>query len=200
MSDFPEGITAPEGAQKLVDVCKRTWEVIQDDSSDASKHDKAVDSFEAAMDELAELGVHVNNEGEFPVFSLGVKETAYGPSALVAGATFLGLPSAVELSKLTTAVDLSRYHTFNRCNLLVLHCAKGEGGSVETPSLLHKLCGKVAAYHSGGQNFCSVHKQSMRAHADGGKIFKTTSDIVVCCPKYGMALACPLPFFCLFST
>jgi hypothetical protein len=25
---------------------------------------------------LAELGVHVNNEGEYPVFSLGVKETA----------------------------------------------------------------------------------------------------------------------------
>jgi hypothetical protein len=33
----------------------------------------------------------------------------------------------------------------------------------------------------------------MRTHADGGKIFKTTSDIVVCCPKFGMALACPLP-------
>jgi hypothetical protein len=41
------------------------------------------------MDELAELGVHVNNEGGCPVFSLGVKETAYDPSALVAGATFL---------------------------------------------------------------------------------------------------------------
>jgi hypothetical protein len=83
------------------------------------------------MDELAELGVHVNNEGEFPVFSLGVKETAYDPSALVAGAPFLRLPSAVELSTLTTVVDLSKYRTFNRCNLLVLHRAKG--ASVETP-------------------------------------------------------------------
>jgi hypothetical protein len=33
----------------------------------------------------------------------------------------------------------------------------------------------------------------MRTHADDGKIFKITSDIVVCCPKFGMALACPLP-------
>jgi hypothetical protein len=143
------------------------------------------------MDELAELGVHANNEGEYPVFSLGVIETAYNPSALVAGAPFLRLPSTVELSTLTTAVDLSKYRTFNRCNLLVLHRAKG--GSDETPYLLHKLCGKVAADHSGGQNFCSVHKQSMRTHADGGKILKTTSDVAVCCPKFGMALACPLP-------
>jgi hypothetical protein len=30
MSDFPEGTAAPEGAQKLVDVCKETWAVIQD--------------------------------------------------------------------------------------------------------------------------------------------------------------------------
>jgi hypothetical protein len=37
------------------------------------------------MDELAELGVHVNNEGGCPVFSLGVKETVYGPPALVLG-------------------------------------------------------------------------------------------------------------------
>jgi hypothetical protein len=77
MSDFPEGITAPEGAQKLVDVCKETWAVIQDESSEVPGHDEAVESFEAAMDELAELGVHVNNEGGCPVFSLGVKETAY---------------------------------------------------------------------------------------------------------------------------
>jgi hypothetical protein len=102
------------------------------------------------MDELAELGVHVNNEGEFPVFSLGVKETTYDPSALVAGAPFLRLPSTVELSKLTTVVDLPRYR-----NLLVLRRAKG--GSVETPSLLHKLCGKVADYHAGGQNFCIMY-------------------------------------------
>jgi hypothetical protein len=33
----------------------------------------------------------------------------------------------------------------------------------------------------------------MRTHADDGKISKITSDIAVCCPKYGMALACPLP-------
>ena len=37
------------------------------------------------MDELAELGVHVNNEGERPVFGLGVKETAYDPSVPVSG-------------------------------------------------------------------------------------------------------------------
>jgi hypothetical protein len=97
----------------------------------------------------------------------------------------------VELPTLTTVVDLSKYRTFNRCNLLALHRTKG--GSDETPSLLHKLCGKVAAYHSGGQNFCSVPKQSMRTHTDGGKIFKTTSDVAVCCPKFGIALACPLP-------
>jgi hypothetical protein len=46
MSDFPEGITAPEGAQKLVGVCKETWAVIQDESSDATVHGGAVDSFE----------------------------------------------------------------------------------------------------------------------------------------------------------
>jgi hypothetical protein len=87
MSDFPEGITAPKGAQKLVDVCKETWAVIQGGSSEVSEHDEAVDRFEAAMDELAELGVHVNNEGEHPaVFSLGVKETAYDPSVPVSGA------------------------------------------------------------------------------------------------------------------
>jgi hypothetical protein len=92
------------------------------------------------MDELAELGVHVNNEGEFPVFSLGVKETAYGPSALVAGAPFLRLPSTVELSKLTTVVDLPRYR-----NLLVLRRAKG--GSVEAPaSLLHMHISCVAKW------------------------------------------------------
>jgi hypothetical protein len=55
MSDFPEGITAPEGAQKLVGVSKETWAVIQDESSEVSDHDKAVDRFEAAMAELAEL-------------------------------------------------------------------------------------------------------------------------------------------------
>ena len=93
---------------------KKRGAVIQDESSDTTKHDEAVDGFEYAMDELAELGVHVNNEGDFPVFSLGVKETAYDPSALVAGAPFLRLPSAVELSSLTAVADLSKYRTFNR--------------------------------------------------------------------------------------
>ena len=51
MSDFPEGVAAPDGAQKLVDVCKGTWAVIQDEPSEVTRHDKAVDSFEAAMDE-----------------------------------------------------------------------------------------------------------------------------------------------------
>jgi hypothetical protein len=53
-----------------------TWAVIQDETADVTKQDKAVDRSGAAMDELAELGVHVNNEGECPVFSLGVMETA----------------------------------------------------------------------------------------------------------------------------
>jgi hypothetical protein len=44
-------------------------------------NDGAVDRYEIAVDELNELGVHVNNEGDLPVFTLGVKETAYDPSA-----------------------------------------------------------------------------------------------------------------------
>ena len=59
-------MAAPDGAQKPVDVCKGTWAVIQHESSEMRAHDKAVDSFEAAMDELNEMGVYVNNEGEFP--------------------------------------------------------------------------------------------------------------------------------------
>jgi hypothetical protein len=39
-----------------------------------SEHDKAVDSFEFAMNELNDMEVHVNNKGEFPVFTLGTKE------------------------------------------------------------------------------------------------------------------------------
>jgi hypothetical protein len=70
MSDFPLGITAPEGAQKLVDVCKETWAVIQDESSDVNTNGEAVDRCEIAVDELNELGVHVNNEGDHPVFTL----------------------------------------------------------------------------------------------------------------------------------
>ena len=80
MSDFPEGIIAPEGAQELVDVCKETWAVTQNEDSSVIDHDEAVDRFEDAMSALAELDVHVNNEGDEPVFSLGVKEAAYDPS------------------------------------------------------------------------------------------------------------------------
>jgi hypothetical protein len=52
MSDFPEGITAPEGAQELVDVCKATRAVIQDEASTVSDQDGAADRFEATMTEL----------------------------------------------------------------------------------------------------------------------------------------------------
>jgi hypothetical protein len=101
------------------------------------------------MGELAEMDVHVNNEGEFPVFSLGVKETAYDPSVLVSGAKFLKLSEAVALKKLTTLVDLSSYRTPKRCNRLVRHNAKG--ASSETPSTLHKLCGRIGTHHTSGQ-------------------------------------------------
>jgi hypothetical protein len=98
MSDFPEGITVPEGAQELVGACKASWAVIRDEAPTASDsdHDGAVDRFEAAMAELAEMDVHVNNEGEYPVFSLGVKETAYDSSVPVSGAKFLKLSEEVE--------------------------------------------------------------------------------------------------------
>jgi hypothetical protein len=95
MSDFPVGITAPEGAQEFVDVCKETWAVIQNEASAVSDHGEAVDRFEAAMAELAEMEVHVNNEGEHSVFSLGVKETANDSSVPVSGANFLKLPEDV---------------------------------------------------------------------------------------------------------
>jgi hypothetical protein len=62
-----------------------------------------------------------------------------------AGAPFLKLPKDVALSTLTTVVDLSSYRTFKRCNLLVLHQAKG--ASEETPSMLHKLCGRRGTRH-----------------------------------------------------
>ena len=77
MSDFPLGVAALEGAQKLVDVCnKGTWAVIEDKESELDVHNRAVESYTAAVEELSEMGVHVNNAGEFPVFTLGVKETA----------------------------------------------------------------------------------------------------------------------------
>jgi hypothetical protein len=50
------------------------------------------------MAELAEMEVHVNNEGEYPVFSLGVKETACDPSVSVSGAKKLELPEEMALS------------------------------------------------------------------------------------------------------
>jgi hypothetical protein len=146
MSDFPEGVTAPDGAQGLVDICKGTWAVINDDDSSVFKNDKAVDSFNADMDDLNDMGVHVNNAGESPVFTLGTAETACGPSALIAGAPpFLKRldSKAPEMPTLTTLVEMSKYRTFKRCNVLDKHQAKGS--SEEAPSKLHKLCGKVAA-------------------------------------------------------
>jgi hypothetical protein len=62
------------------------------------------------------------------VFSLGVKETAYDSSVSVSGAKFLKLPEEVELTTLTTVVDLSSYIPLKRCSLLVLHQSPGEGG------------------------------------------------------------------------
>jgi hypothetical protein len=112
------------------------------------------------------MGAHVNNAGEFPVFSLGVRGSAYGPSSQVAGAPPLNLAEAVERPTPINAVDLSKYRTLLRCNALVLHRTKGASG--DSPSRLQKLCGRESAYHAGGQHFCSVHKQSMRTHATGG--------------------------------
>jgi hypothetical protein len=83
------GVAAPEGAQKLVDVCKGTWAVIEDRESELDTHNRAVESYTAAVEELNEMGVHVNNAGEFPVFSQVLKSllTAYDPSSRrVAGA------------------------------------------------------------------------------------------------------------------
>jgi hypothetical protein len=77
------------------------------------------------MSALAELDVHVNNEGDDPVFSLGVKEAAYDPSMPVSGARFLKLEGEVELKKLTTLVDLSTFRKLGRCTVLVRHNAKG---------------------------------------------------------------------------
>jgi hypothetical protein len=52
---------------------KERGRVIVDKESELDVHNRAVDSFEAAVDELDEMGVHVNNEGDFPVFTAGVK-------------------------------------------------------------------------------------------------------------------------------
>jgi hypothetical protein len=132
------------------------------------------------------------------VFSLGVEETACDPSARGAGAAFLKLPKAVALSTLTTVVDLSSYRALKRCSLLALHRVKGAPD--ETPSMLHKLCGKPGTHHTSGQHFCSVHKHSMRTHAGDGEVYKTTSGIAACCPKFGVALACPLPVDAIILT
>jgi hypothetical protein len=94
MSDFPLGVAAPEGAQKLVDVCKGTWAVIEDRESALDTHNRAVaavESYTAAVEELNEMGVHVNNAGEILVFIPGANESAYDPSSRVAGAPFLNL-------------------------------------------------------------------------------------------------------------
>ena len=170
MSDFPEGIIAPEGAQELVDVCKETWAVIQNEESSVPDSDEAVDRFEVAMAALAEMDVHVNNEGDYPVFSLGVKEVAYDSSVPVSGAKFLKLQEEVALKKLTTLVDLSTFRTLKRCTLLVRHNAKG--ASTETPSALYKLCSRIGTHHTSGYNFCGVHKLSLKTHPDDDKIFK----------------------------
>ena len=191
MSDFPEGVIAPEGAQELVDVCKETWAVTQNEASSVTDHDEAVDRFEDAMSALAELDVHVNNEGDEPVFSLGVKETAYDPSMPVSGAKFLKLEREVELKELTTLVDLSTFRKLGRCTVLVRHKAKG--ASPDSPSSLHKLCSRVCTHQDGLYTFCGVHKLSLKTHPDDGKIYLIKSDVVACSPKFGMALALPLP-------
>jgi hypothetical protein len=89
MSDFPSGVAPPEGAQKFVDVCKGTWAVISDEDSAVETHNKAIESYEAAVSELNDLGVHVNCEGNFPLFTLCIKERDYNPSDRVAAAPFL---------------------------------------------------------------------------------------------------------------
>jgi hypothetical protein len=50
MSYFPEGVAAPDGAQRLVDMCKGTRAVISnDDLSSVSKNDKAVGEFPVTL-------------------------------------------------------------------------------------------------------------------------------------------------------
>jgi hypothetical protein len=78
----------------------------------------------------------------------------------------------VVLSTLTNAVDLSDYRKLLRYNVLVLH--RANGAAEDSPSQLYELWGKVSNHHTGVQHFCSVHKQSLRTHTNGGKIFKIT--------------------------
>ena len=49
MSDFPEGVAAPDGAQKLVDVCKGTWAVISDKNSEAAAGYVAIQNISVCM-------------------------------------------------------------------------------------------------------------------------------------------------------
>jgi hypothetical protein len=60
-------VTAPEGAQKFVDVRKGTWAVIEDTESELDVRNRAVGSYTAAVEELNEMGVHVNNAGEWGI-------------------------------------------------------------------------------------------------------------------------------------
>jgi hypothetical protein len=60
----------------------------------------------------------------------------------------------LKLSQPTWLVDVSDCRKLLRCNVLVLHKAKGAPG--DNPSRLHKLCGKYAAFHTGGRHFCDV--------------------------------------------
>jgi hypothetical protein len=49
--------------------------LIEDKGSELGTNNRTADRYSAAVEELNEMGVHVNNEvdneGEFPVFSLG---------------------------------------------------------------------------------------------------------------------------------
>ena len=137
-----------EGAQKLVGVCKGTWAVIEDRGSELEAHNKVADGCSAAVGDLNGMGVHGNNEGDFPVFALGVKVCECGPSDRVAGALFLKPPETVVLSALTSTVDLSDYRKLLGCNVLVQHRAKGAASGGGGTSELHRLCEKVSTHHT----------------------------------------------------
>jgi hypothetical protein len=61
----------PEGAQKLVDARKRKWAVINDETSEPEAHNKAAESYEAAVsacmraERFGSPCHHVNNGGDF---------------------------------------------------------------------------------------------------------------------------------------
>jgi hypothetical protein len=72
------------------------WPLQRESELDTPINNRAADRYSAAVDELNETGVHVNNKRKFPVFSLGVKESAYDPPSRVEGAApFLDLAEAV---------------------------------------------------------------------------------------------------------